>query len=87
MFDEEWKTENVGIMVDESLKYWLQFEEYKFCEKQLKDLRKGFVKEYAIVESTIDEELDLEEIPFILIEGVLPNGDYILEWDYESVKF
>lgn len=87
MIDREWQEANVELMVNESLKYWLQFEDYKCCEELLKSLRKSFVKEYAIVDKSIDDELDLEEIPFIFIRDTLPNGDYILEWDWESVRF
>ncbi|APC44305.1 hypothetical protein [Pseudoalteromonas phage PH357] len=87
MIDREWQEDNVDLMVNCSLNYWLGFEEYKCCEKVLRDLRKGFVKEYGIVCKSIDDELDLEEIPFLLIKDTLPNGDYILEWDWEAVRF
>lgn len=87
MIDKEWQEANVDFMVDESLKYWLQFDEYKCCEKVLVALRKGFVKEYAVVCRSIDDELDLEEIPFLLVKDILPNGDYLLEWDWEVVNF
>lgn len=86
MIDIEWQEANVDLMVDESLKYWLDFEDYKCCEDVLRNLRKNFVKEYAVVCRSIDDELDLEEIPFLLVRDILPNGDYILEWAWESVR-